>query len=247
MRSRPESARKRAYVSCALFCAGSVAAAIGALTAASAQTQTRELSPAQVVAYRFPPNWNPSHAAAPAPKAATAGGERQRVASLMFSPQPSTYSLASASSEPMPAGLPDSALAYADPAAANSAAAAPAHPAEKRAAPAPAPKVAKPSNKVLNDAQIASIKTRLNLTPDQQRYWPAVEAALRNIAYQKDAAGATKGASAKRLAAVDPNSAGVQQLKSAAFPLIMSFNDDQKSEVRQLARLMGLEQVAASF
>jgi hypothetical protein len=39
----------------------------------------------------------------------------------------------------------------------------------------------------------------------------------------------------------------VQQLKSAAFPLIMSFDEEQKSQVRQLARNMGLEQVAASF
>jgi hypothetical protein len=30
---------------------------------------------------------------------------------------------------------------------------------------------------LLNDAQIASIKTRLHLTPDQERMWPAVEAA----------------------------------------------------------------------
>ena len=31
---------------------------------------------------------------------------------------------------------------------------------------------------VLNDAQIASIKTRLKLTNEQQEMWPAVEAAL---------------------------------------------------------------------
>ena len=31
---------------------------------------------------------------------------------------------------------------------------------------------------VLNDAQIASIKTRLHLSPDQEQLWPAVEAAL---------------------------------------------------------------------
>jgi hypothetical protein len=39
----------------------------------------------------------------------------------------------------------------------------------------------------------------------------------------------------------------VQRLKSAAFPLIMSMNEDQKREVRMLAQLMGLQQVAASF
>ena len=49
------------------------------------------------------------------------------------------------------------------------------------------------------------------------------------------------------LASVDPNSPAVQQLKAAAMPLLTSFSDGQKSEVRQLARLMGLEQVAQSF
>ena len=93
-----------------------------------------------------------------------------------------------------------------------------------------------------NNGQIASIKTRLKLTPDQLRQWPAVEAALRNITYKKDS---SKPGS--KLQTVDPNSAAVQELKSAATPLIMSFSDEQKNEVRQLARLMGLEQVAQSF
>ena len=97
------------------------------------------------------------------------------------------------------------------------------------------------SNNVFNDAQIASIKSRLKLTADQQRNWPAVESALRNITYKKDAARGGKSA------AVDPNSAGVQQLKAAAMPMLFSFSEEQKNEVRQLARLMGLEQVASSF
>jgi hypothetical protein len=41
--------------------------------------------------------------------------------------------------------------------------------------------------RVLNDAQSASIKGRLQLTPEQERMWPAVEAALRKISYTKDA------------------------------------------------------------
>ncbi len=49
------------------------------------------------------------------------------------------------------------------------------------ARPAPAAR----SNAVLNDSQIASIKKRLNLTPDQERYWPAVEAELRKMEYKK--------------------------------------------------------------
>ena len=39
----------------------------------------------------------------------------------------------------------------------------------------------------------------------------------------------------------------VQGLKSAAMPLIMSFNDEQKDEVRSLAHVMGLDQLASQF
>jgi hypothetical protein len=105
---------------------------------------------------------------------------------------------------------------------------------------------------VLNDAQIASIKKRLNLTPDQEALWPAVEAALRNISYSRKAqetkvASLGNGAGRGPMAYVDTNSAEVQQLKYAALPLIMRLNDDQKREVRSMAYVMGLESVASSF
>ena len=100
---------------------------------------------------------------------------------------------------------------------------------------------------MLNDAQIASIKARLNLTPDQEQMWPAVEAALRNIAYThaQEARGGATAATSAPAAAVDPGA--VQGLKSAAVPLIMSFNSEQKEEVRNLVHVMGLDQLAAQF
>jgi hypothetical protein len=101
---------------------------------------------------------------------------------------------------------------------------------------------------LLNDTQIASIRTRLHLTPDQESMWPAVEAALRNIAYAK--AQVARRHSDDRgadLAALDPDSAAVQGLKSAAVPLIMSFSEEQKSEVRSLAHVMGLDKLASEF
>ncbi len=101
---------------------------------------------------------------------------------------------------------------------------------------------------VLNDAQIASIKTRLHLSPDQEQMWPAVEAALRNIAYAKAHDGRRKGgADNADVAALDPYGPEVQGLKSAAVPLIMSFSDEQRSEVRNLAHVMGLDQLASQF
>jgi hypothetical protein len=99
---------------------------------------------------------------------------------------------------------------------------------------------------ILNDAQIASIKDRLRLTPGQEEMWPAVEAALRNLAYARARDAHQRGAPAAgvQVASADPD---VQDLKSAAIPLIMSFNAEQKDEVRSLAHVMGLDQLASQF
>jgi len=101
----------------------------------------------------------------------------------------------------------------------------------------------------LNDAQIASIKGRLRLTPDQERMWPAVEAALRNIAYAnaRDAHRRGVAPGTTDVASIDPNGAEVANLKSAAIPLIMSFDDEQRNEVRSLAHVMGLDRLASEF
>jgi len=101
------------------------------------------------------------------------------------------------------------------------------------------------SNAVLNEAQIASIKKRLNLTRDQERYWPAVEAELRKMEYKRDAKG--KSAQNTRMAQVDMSRVDVEGLKSAGFPLVMSFNDDQRRELKSLAHLLGLESVMAGL
>jgi hypothetical protein len=100
---------------------------------------------------------------------------------------------------------------------------------------------------VLNDAQIASIKERLHLTPGQQAMWPAVESALRNIAYARSGTTHRHGATAAQVASLDPDSTEVLGLKAAAIPLLMSFNDEQKSEVRNLAHVMGLDKLASDF
>ena len=92
---------------------------------------------------------------------------------------------------------------------------------------------------VLNDAQIASIKRRLALTREQERYWPAVEA--------RCARWPGRRRPATRAAKVDMSTVDIDGLKSAAFPLVMSFSDDQKRELRSLANLMGLESVASRF
>jgi hypothetical protein len=114
-------------------------------------------------------------------------------------------------------------------------------------APKQKPAAAKPAVQknyaLLSDVQIAGIKERLKLSPDQESYWPGVENALRAIARKIHS---TKQADpASGTPPIDPDSDEVQQLKSAAMPLLFQLREDQKREVRSLARIIGLERVAA--
>ncbi|HEY6256079.1 MAG TPA: hypothetical protein VIY51_09835, partial [Xanthobacteraceae bacterium] len=146
--------------------------------------------------------------------------------------------------------IPAEALAYAAADALERPAPA-ARPDGANGAPTPVKKIGPPhpasaSNAVLNSAQIASIKERLKLTSYQSTLWPPVESALRDISWQGHADPSRKTVSTPH-GTIDPNSVPVQRLKSAAFPLIMSLNEDQKQEVRSMVRLMGLENLASQF
>jgi hypothetical protein len=118
-------------------------------------------------------------------------------------------------------------------------------------APAPAqPKVAtKPapqkSYALLSDAQIAGIKERLKLDPSQESYWPGVETALRKVARRLNAEHLSNPQ--VKAAQLDPDCQEVQELKSAAMPLLFQLREDQKDEVRKLARVIGLEKVASAI
>ena len=112
---------------------------------------------------------------------------------------------------------------------------------------APGPKVAvvkppKPTNVVLNDAQIASLKQRLRLTASQEQYWPEIEVALRAVVKQiyeanKKAHGTT--------VPVDTSTPEVERLKTAAVPFLMQMRPDQKAEIITLARVIGMEKMVA--
>lgn len=144
-----------------------------------------------------------------------------------------------ASTSPADIGMPKEIAAPSDPAATQAIA---------PAAPAKQPKVvAKPapqkSYALLSDVQIAGIKERLKLSAAQESYWPPVETALRAVA-RKIHAGRQANPNAAGVP-IDPDAAEVQQLKSAAMPLLFQLREDQKSEVRSLARIIGLEKVAS--
>ena len=238
--------------------------------------ETVEIAPADVVALRFPADWMTSdetigsvQAQAPAPLTGgfmlASAGDTRLDAGMLFSPRP-TLSVApiAAAPAPQPAAVAPAVATpavKAEPKPEPKAEAKPATKPETKTAAAPSRSIAaaqpkprkKDSGELFNDAQLASIKTRLKLTEYQEQYWPGVENALRAIghAVARNAPAKTTAlgyANDSRLAAqIDPDSDEVQQLKSAAFPLIMSMNDDQKQQVRNIAHVMGLERVASSF
>jgi hypothetical protein len=159
--------------------------------------------------------------------AALAAFEPPQAAPVLSEPLRQAY----ASTAPADLGIPKAAAPAAAPMA---------PPAKLKAAAKPAPQK---NYALLSDIQIAGIKDRLKLSASQESYWPPVETALRAVA---------RKIHAKRQA--DPNGAGipidpeaeeVQQLKSAAMPLLFQLREDQKSEVRSLARIIGLEKVAS--
>ena len=98
---------------------------------------------------------------------------------------------------------------------------------------------------LLSDAQIAGIKARLKLSSSQEYYWPDVEQALHALARKIQAARQVNPSA--NAGSLDPDSAEVQRLKSAAMPLLLQLREDQKDEVRRLARIIGLEKVAAAI
>lgn len=96
--------------------------------------------------------------------------------------------------------------------------------------------------RLFDDVALARINRRLHLTAAQEPMWPAVAQALRNIGREQQRLPQRRGP-----LAIAPDSPAVQDLRSAAIPLLMSFSDAQKDEVRHLARTMGLDQLASEF
>lgn len=85
---------------------------------------------------------------------------------------------------------------------------------------------------VFNAAQIASFKERLKIEAGQESYWTPVEAALRELSWQRSGG---RGAKPK----LDPDS--VQRLTAATGQLFAVLKDNQKREVRLLANVIGLK------
>lgn len=204
---------------CAVVGAGAVAAVLAALP--GDMEAEAGPSPASAVARRFPLAWS-TPAATPAPHGIAQLRHSDEARRTLFDPQPVYPTLAFAIA---------------------------ALPAPTQPAPVAAPRPPSRPRAVLNDAQIASIKERLNLTREQQRHWPALESALRQLDWKRPSPARGKAAPSSPAAAptVDVNGAEVERLKAAAAPLMLSFTAEQKREVRSLANIVGLEKVLSEF
>lgn len=104
---------------------------------------------------------------------------------------------------------------------------------------------------ILTDARIAALKTTLKLTPDQEKLWPGVETALKDVA--KDRAARRDQARAAREAAraantapdpiarmramatrLDAGAADLRKIADAADPLYKTLDDGQKHRLNVL-------------
>lgn len=101
----------------------------------------------------------------------------------------------------------------------------------------------------LIDARVAALRTGLKLTPEQEKNWPAVEDAIRELARQRAQAVAQWRENRKSRAERDPierlraradgmskRAEGLKRLADAAEPLYRSLDDGQRRRLRVLTR-----------
>jgi hypothetical protein len=105
--------------------------------------------------------------------------------------------------------------------------------------------------KAFTDARIAGLKAGLQLTPDQEKKWPAVEDAIRAMAkarqerfaaWRGEEKGEVKEVDAiarlrTRADALTQRAADLRKLADAAEPLYQSLTDDQKHRLRFLVHM----------
>jgi zinc resistance-associated protein len=109
----------------------------------------------------------------------------------------------------------------------------------------------RPSEQDVNaftDARIAAIKAGLKLTPDQEKNWPGVEQAIRDLAkdrYERRTERRNEPRPAdpierlrSRADTMTKTAADLKRLADAAGPLYQSLNEDQKHRLFFLVRSM---------
>ena len=94
---------------------------------------------------------------------------------------------------------------------------------------------------MLGAAGIERMKLALALTAEQEEFWPAIAAELRTIG--KTHEGQPRASHGK----INVDNETMQRLYWAAAPLLTRLSYEQKIKVKQMARLMGLNQVAEAL
>ena len=99
------------------------------------------------------------------------------------------------------------------------------------------------------DARIAGLHAGLKLTAEQEKNWPAVETALKDVAKQRSERFAARASADKpktpierlglRADAMTERGAALKKLADAAGPLYSSLDDGQKHRFMMLAQLAG--------
>jgi zinc resistance-associated protein len=99
------------------------------------------------------------------------------------------------------------------------------------------------------EARIAALHAGLKLTPEQEKNWPAVESALRDLAKQRSERFAARASADRpsdpverlnlRAEVMGQRAAALKKLADAAAPLYKSLDDSQKRRFVMLARLGG--------
>lgn len=102
------------------------------------------------------------------------------------------------------------------------------------------------------DARIAAVHAGLKLTADQEKMWPPVETALRDLAKQRSERFAARASADKPADPIDrlnlraetmtQTGTALKKLADAAGPLYKSLDDGQKHRLLVLAKLGGPEQ-----
>ncbi|MGH6768094.1 MAG: hypothetical protein ACRECO_03625 [Xanthobacteraceae bacterium] len=96
---------------------------------------------------------------------------------------------------------------------------------------------------VVTAGHIARLRAALKLTPSQQKYWPAVERALRRLTGR---AGSEQGWRRRASAAVGQADAA-RRVAAAARPLIGVLNDKQKQDGMRVIRALGFSSLASAM
>jgi zinc resistance-associated protein len=105
------------------------------------------------------------------------------------------------------------------------------------------------------DARIAALHAGLKLTPEQEKNWPALESALRDLAKQRSERFAARASADQpkdpverltlRADAMTQRGAALKKLAEAAGPLYKSLDEGQKQRFAMLARLNDRESMNA--